>query len=280
MKNIIILIISGFLIFINGAAISKDRITVCDSCNSTQYSDAALGVARDGTESIHVVNRGSRVIKRFLVKRESGSGHSDAAVTEVSTDPDVVSDIYQILDFHEAVTANRHVDVNMIPMPSGHGIDSALDIVHSSNGMTLKQGVRAYVMDNYMALIESIAVDSPASLADLLEGARGLLTVEFPDGSAYTFNVMDGVELSDGSAVVVVESQEGSGIDANGRPIPESPANLPGINRSGQGVTGYVQLASNMGIAVERLSNCTAEAEFGCQVIRDQLECSYTVECQ
>lgn len=262
------------------SVLSEDRITTCDYCSGSQYPNAALSVVSYGSEYVYVVNRGPRVIKRFFVIKESEPGYSIAEATEVSPDPQVVEDINHVLDFHEGVTASKSVPFSQIPMPSGHGINSALDIINSSNRMALEQGVHDHVTNNFMALLAGVAINDPASLADLLEGGEGFLTVEFPDGSKYTFKVEDGTELSGDGAVVLVDSVEGSGIDGSGKPIPESTSDLPGINRTGAGVPDYVDLANRMGVDVGLMPSCTAVAEFSCQVTGNHLDCSYTVKCQ
>lgn len=265
---------------ISGNAISEDRITTCDACNASQFPNAALSVVSYGSEYVYVVNRGPRVIKRFFVIKESEPGYSIAEATEVSTEPAVVEDINAVLDFHEGVTASKSVPFSMIPMPSGHGVDSALDIIYSSNRLALEQGVHDHVTNNFMALVAGVAINDPASIADLLNGGAGFLTVEFPNGSKYTFKIEDGTELSGDGAVVLVDSVEGSGIDANGKPIPESSSDLPGINRSGPGVSDYVDLANRMGVDVGLSPSCNAVAEFSCQIIGNNLDCSYKVTCQ
>jgi len=255
---------------------AEDRITTCDYCTASQYPNAALSVVSYGTEYVYVVNRPTRTIKRFLVIIESEPGHSISEATEVATEPGMVQDIQKLLDFHEFVAKSRTVPSALV----GTNVDSALDIVHSSARMDVEQAVYQFYVDNAIPLIAGSAINNPTSIVTMLEGGDGLLTIEFPNGSEYSFKITDITNLTNGDPTIMVDSVLGSGRDGDGKTIPESTGDLPGITRTGDSAPDYVDLVNRMGISVEVLPRCKVTATFACQVVGSELHCSINLACQ
>lgn len=258
----------ALLIAFEVSAYSGDRVVLCDHCGTyNSYQNAALNAVSYGSERLYVVNRPSRVIKRYFVIKESEPGYSVSEATEVDPSQEDLEQINAALDVYVFIKNGGNPSFDEIKpyLPSGyHDLDSALDFApHSTRRGALRDAVRAWASDGISGVLTTVLVGAVKIIFSFVDGS---IIVHFPDGSKYRFDFAELNFSGDGEPLADYNAVEAR--DAEGNRVPEN-GDLSGLN-----IEGSVGVINEWGDLAERLGWELQQLINSCNRVRLTMVCS------
>jgi|GEM_PF-6041106 len=249
------------------------EVAICDHCSGSQYSQAAAAAGCPTEADVYVVNRPGRAIKHYTTVCSYDPNQTIEQAFESSGDPSITSRLYEVVDFYNWLGSVSKVDYGDLPDPPST-VNTAVDMgqlpgVQNNVGVSIANWAIAHA-----------PVNMPSGSNDILDGLSQTITVHFPDGSSWQFDLTRSGRDDEGNLVATYRAVPGSGVDAEGRPIPTTQTTF--LNRSpmnGTDAGNYIALGERLDIELARKCTTTVFLD-GCVDIDNGVSCTAHVKCQ